>query len=85
MKIKVLKEEEVPEWGRGKWKPSRELLEALSTLKVGQAIEIEDSDIKYESLYHRVREKYHKPSEGLKVHRKSGKVYISKVHPKATD
>lgn len=81
MEIKVLQPDEKPEWGRGKVKLPSELYERVSTLKEGQTIEIHDPEIKYSTLYTRIREKFHDPSNGLRVRRKAGKVYIEKVPP----
>jgi len=81
MKIRVLERDEKPEWGRGKVQIPPELYERVSTLKEGQTIEIHDPEIKYSTLYTRIREKFHNPSNGFRVRRKSGKVYIEKVRP----
>ena len=81
MKFKVLSAKEAPDLESRKWDPPRDLLQAMKSMRIGQVVEIEDKDVKYDTLYSRVREKFHAPEDGWRVHRKRGKVYIRRVTP----
>ena len=81
MKIKVYKANEAPDLQSRKWDPPIELIAAMKTMKVGEVVELVDKAVKYDTLYSRVRDRFHRPKEGWRVHKKRGKVYIRRVEP----
>ncbi len=81
MKIKVLSAKDAPDLESRKWDPPPELLQAMKTLRVGQVIEINDKEVRYDTLYSRIRDRFHNPEKGWRVHKKRGMVYIRKVTP----
>ena len=81
MKFRVLKAKEAPDLESRKWDPPMGLIDAMKTMRVGQVIELEDKDVKHDTLYSRVRDRFHNPGKGWRVHKKRGKVYIRRVEP----